>query len=60
MNFTLGKDEDDLPAHKLFLMTASPVLHAIISKSVESGKPINLKIVGITKETMTVRIQSLQ
>lgn len=50
MTFILGKHEEELKAHKLFMISASPVFHTIYATNPDTA--LAMKISAITKETM--------
>lgn len=50
--FLLGANEERLCAHKLFLMTASPIFHKILSQESDKNDTLTIKISQITKNTM--------
>lgn len=50
MTFILGENEISLSAHKIFMVTSSPIFHQILSE--EADQHIKLKLSQITKETM--------
>lgn len=49
--FTLGANEERVFAHKLFLISASPIFHNILTQS-RGGAVLNIKINQISKNTM--------
>lgn len=50
--FLLGPNEERLFAHKLFLMTASPIFHQILSQEADNDGMLTVKINQISKNAM--------
>lgn len=55
VKFTLGPNAEELKAHKLFLLTASPVFYDLFAESLgnDASSVLNIKIEAISKATMT-------
>lgn len=51
VSFLLGPNEEQLFAHKLFLMTASPIFHKVLSEN-HNDVTLTIKIPQISKSTM--------
>lgn len=49
--FLLGEEEEELRAHKLFLLSASPIFHQIFTEA--STKLVELRLKQVSKATMT-------